>query len=183
MTGTPSIETQLAEAQAEATRLREHNATLLHEKKQLAKDYAKLQDDHAAATATLQRLQLDGPADALVESISTDPKLFKALWAEAHRFALDEQGRPCVQTLDGRPVMVKGADGNESPLPFDGKAIVEYLCPRDTKLHTVDTKRWAHVLVGTRASGSGATGTNGAGYTPADKAKPADAPTVQFGLR
>ena len=61
MTDTPSIETQLAEAQAEATRLREHNATLLSEKKQLAKDYAKLQDDHTAATATLQRLQLDGP--------------------------------------------------------------------------------------------------------------------------
>ena len=36
MTGTPSIETQLAEAHAEAKRLLEHNATLRHVKKQLA---------------------------------------------------------------------------------------------------------------------------------------------------
>jgi hypothetical protein len=183
MPDTTPIETQLAEAQAEATRLREHNATLLSEKKQVQKDYAKLQEDHAMATATLQRLQLDGPVDALVESISTDPKLFKALWAEGHRFALDEQGRPCVQTAEGKPVMVKNAAGEETALAFDAKAIAEYLCPQDTKLHTVDTKRWAHVLVGTRAAGGGATGTQSAGYSPVDKAKPADAPAVQFGLR
>jgi len=183
MTDTPSIETQLAEAQAEATRLREHNATLLSEKKQLAKDYAKLQDDHAAATATLQRLQLDGPVDALVESISTDAKLFKALWAEGHKFALDEQGRPCVQAADGKPVTIKDAAGKETALPFDSKAIAEYLCPRDTKLHTVDTKRWAHVLVGTRASGSGATGSHGASVQqPSDKPRVPEQ-QVQFGLR
>lgn len=185
MADTPTIEEQLAAAQAEAARLRDHNSTLLGEKKQLQRDHAQLQEQHAATTATLQRLQLDGPVDALVESLATDPKLFKALWAEAHQFALDEEGRPCVQSKDGQPVTVKDANGKDVPLAFDAKAITEYLCPRDPKLQTVDTKRWAGVLVGSRAGGAGASG-GATGEVPAGDGAPRQQQpqrAVQFGLR
>lgn len=185
MADTPTIEEQLAEAQAEATRLREHNAVLLGEKKALQRDHAQLQETRAATTATLQRLQLDGPVDALVESLATDPKLFKVLWAEGHRFALDEQGRPCVQSKDGAPVLVKDAHGDGVPLAFDAKAIAEYLCPRDPKLQTAETKRWAGVLVGSRAGGGNASGgpqetAHHEGSAPRQQPQQ---PAVQFGLR
>lgn len=181
---TDTIESQLAEAQAEATRLREHNATLLSEKKQLAKDYAKLQETHAVATAALHRLQLDGPVEALVDEISTDAKLFNALWSEGHKFALDEQGRPCVQTAEGKPVMVKDKDGNETPLAFEASAIAAYLCPTNPKERGPETERWARVLVGSRASGGGATGgsTRG-GVTERAAPTPQPQPSMQFGLR
>lgn len=181
---TDTIESQLAEAQAEATRLREHNAKLLSEKKQLAKDHAKLQETHAVATATLQHLQLDGPVEALVAEISGDPKLFNALWSEGHKFALDEQGRPCVQTLEGKPVMVTDVHGNEAALAFDGSAIVDYLCPSDAKARGPEAERWGKVLVGSRASGGGATGGRGGGRGH-EGAAPTPQPqqAVQFGLR
>ena len=185
MADTPTIEEQLAAAQAEAARLREHNAVLLDEKKQLQREHAQLQESHAATTATLQRLQLDGPVDALVEDLATDPKLFKVLWAEGHKFALDEQGRPCVQNKDGAPVIVKDANGKDVPLAFDAKAIAEYLCPRDPKLQTAETKRWAGVLVGSRAGGGNASGgaqgtTHHEGNAPR---REQPQPAVQFGLR
>jgi hypothetical protein len=176
------LETQLAEAQAEATRLREHNATLLSEKKQLAKDLAKLQDDHEAATATLQRLQLDGPVDALLSDIAVDGKLFRALFAEQYQFALDDEGRPCVRTLEGEPVMVQRANGPAKPLPFDGVAIREFLCPPG-KERDPEAARWARVLLGSRASGGGGghNGGSGGARTPEE---PKREPThQQFGLR
>lgn len=179
-----TLEEQLAEAQAEATRLRDHNAILLSEKKQLAKKHAQLQEAHAAAAATLQRLQLDGPVEALVAEISADPKLFNALWSEGHKFALDEQGRPCVQTTEGQPVMVKDKDGNETPLEFDARAIADYLCPADAKASGRDTERWARVLVGSGASGGGATGGAGPGQSRAASPQaPQPQQSVQFGLR
>lgn len=180
---TDNIESQLAEAQAEATRLRDHNVTLLSEKKQLAKDYAQLQEAHSVATATLQRLQLDGPVEALVAEISTDPKLFNALWSEGHKFALDEEGRPSVQTAQGAPVMVKDKDGNDTLLAFDPAAITAYLCPSNPKDRGPETERWAHVLVGSRATGGGATG--GRRGTTVERPAPTSQPqkSMQFGLR
>lgn len=180
---TDTIETQLAEAQAEATRLREHNATLLSEKKKLAKDYAQLQETHAVATGALQRLQLDGPVEAMVEEIATDPKLFNALWSEGHKFALDEQGRPCVQTTEGKPVMVKDKDGNEIPLAFDAAAIAAYLCPTNPKDHGPETERWARVLIGSRATGGGAMGGRTGGAVERSVQAPQAQPAMQFGLR
>ena len=177
-------ESQLAEAQAEATRLREHNVTLLSEKKQLARDYATLQSDHAAARVSLQRLQLDGPVEALVAEISVDSKLFHALWSEGHRFALDQKDRPCVQTTEGKPVVVKDESGNEAPLAFEASAIAAYLCPTDAKDRSPDAERWARVLIGSRASGGGAMGgrSNRSGQERVAPMPESKQP-VQFGLR
>ena len=181
----PTIEQQLADAQAEVQRLREHADQVLTEKKRLQREVADLQgvqEKYDTANKELMKLKLDVPVDALVTEIATDPKLFKALWSENHKFALDADGKPSVQTAAGEPIMVKGKDGKEAALPFDAKAIVEYLYPLDQKLHTADTARFGSLLIGSRASGGGASG--GAGGAPRSepaKKKPAEAP--QFGLR
>lgn len=180
---TEELETQLAEVQAEATRLREHNATLLTEKKQLAKDLAKLQEDHATAAATLQRLQLDGPVEALVNDIAVDGKLFRALFAENYQFALDDEGRPCVRTLEGEPVMVKPANGAPKPLPFVPAAIREFLCPTAKAERGSDAERWARVLIGSRATGGGGGHSSGSGGTSTTSEPKRETPQQQFGLR
>ena len=178
----PTIEQQLADAQAEVLRLREHADQVLTEKKRLQTQLADLQgvqEKYQAATKELTHLKLDLPVDALAEEIAIDPKLFKALWSENHKFALDADGKPCVQTAEGNPIMVNGA-----PLAFDAGAIVEYLYPRDSKLHTADTARFGRVLRGGSASGGGASG--GAGPDASNRAQPArqkGAEPPQFGLR
>lgn len=176
----PTIEQQLADAQAEVQRLREHADQVLTEKKRLHREVADLQgvqEKYDTANKELMKLKLDVPVDALVSEIATDPKLFKALWSENHKFALDADGKPSVQTAAGEPVLVNGV-----PLPFDAKAIVEYLYPLDQKLHTADTARFGSLLIGSRASGGGASGgAGGALRSEPAKKKPAEAP--QFGLR
>jgi hypothetical protein len=186
MPASPSIEEQLADAQAEVQRLREHADQVLTEKKRLQAqlaDLAGLQEKYEAASQELTHLKLDLPVDALAAEIAVDPKLFKTLWNEGHRFALDDQGRPCVQTADGKPIMVKGRDGNETPLPFEAKAIVEYLYPTDPKLHTADSARFGRVLIGSAASGGGASGGAGPGASRSEPAKKKAADAPQFGLR
>lgn len=176
----PTIEEQLAAAQAEVQRLREHADQVLTEKKRLQRELTELQgvqERHDAAVKELTHLKLDMPVDALAAEIAIDPKLFKALWSENHKFALDAEGKPCVQTLEGEPVMVDG-----TPLPFDAKAIAEYLYPRDSKLHTADTARFGRVLKGTGASGGGASGGTG-GIPLSQPTKKTAAEVPQFGLR
>lgn len=180
----PTIEQQLADAQAETQRLREHAEQVLTEKKRLQRELADLQEKHEAVGKELTQLKLDVPVDALVAELAIDPKLFKALFNETHRFALDDDGKPCVQTADGAPVMVKGKDGKEVPLPFNVEAIAEYLYPRDKKLHTADTARFGRMLRGTAAGGGGASGGAGKdGVSSSGSAKQQPAQTPEFGLR
>lgn len=186
MPATPSIEQQLADSQAEVQRLREHADQVLTEKKRLQAqliDLGGIQEKYDAATKELTHLKLDVPVQALATEIAVDPKLFLSLWNESHKFALDDQGKPCVQLADGSPIMVKGKDGNEAQIPFDAKAIVEYLYPADPKLHTADSARFGRVLIGSGASGGGASGGAGPGAPRSEPAKKKTADAPQFGLR
>lgn len=185
MTDQPSLEQQLADAKAEIQRLRDHNTAILGEKKAAKLDLAALREEHATNVATLQRLQLDNPTDELIAEISTDPKLFRALFGEKYQFALDEEGRPAVRTLEGQPVMVRDADGKQVPLAFDARAVSDFLCPRSKRPEPgSDAERWARILIGSRASGGGATGmTTGADGRQVPPAEPNEKKRTEFGLR
>lgn len=178
-----TIEQQLADTQAEVVRLRNHNDTLLTEKKRLQESFNTLQEQHNAATERLTALQLDAPVDTMVNTIAIDPKLFKTLWAENYQFALDDEGNPCVQTKDGQPITTT-VDGKEVPLAFDSQAIVDFLIPRSGQL-TDEQTRWARVLRGNGSSGGGAGGGAGpnASRHPAPHDKPQEPARVQFGLK
>lgn len=177
---------------AEVERLRKHSESLLVEKRQM-----KAERDDAAAKLSaveaerdklagdLQAIRLDGPVERLIEQTAVDPVIFRALFDRAgYSFALDDEGRPCLLDSEGEPLATAGKDGKAQPVPFDPAALAAFLLPPDKPRSewSDDETRWAGVLNGSRATGSGATAHRSGGATV--KSEPDKAqPSQSFGLK
>ena len=177
---------------AEVERLRRHSETLLEEKRaeRKAKDdaLAKLsavEAERDKLAGDLRAIRLDGPVERLIEQTATDPVIFRALFDRAgYSFALDDDGGPCVLDSEGEPLATTGKDGTPQPIPFEPAALASYLLPPDLPRSewTADHARFANVLVGSHARGSGATAHRGSAST-VKQAEATQAPPQRFGLK
>ncbi|MGY0559732.1 hypothetical protein ACW7G2_03280 [Luteimonas sp. A277] len=177
--------------QSEVERLRKHSESLLEEKRaeKRAKDEAlaklsAVEAERDKLAGDLQAIRLDGPVERLIEETAADPVIFSALFDRAgYRFALDD-GRPCLLDSEGERLTTTGTDGKAEPVPFEPAALAAYLLPPDKPRSewTADETRWAGVLNGSRASGSGATVHRSAGATAKGEPEKPQA-SQSFGLK
>lgn len=178
---------------AEVERLRRHSETLLEEKRaeRRAKDEAiaklsAVEAERDKLAGDLKAIRLDGPVERLIEQTATDPVIFRALFDRAgYSFALDDEGRPCVLDSEGAPLATTGKDGKPQPIPFEPAALASYLLPPDLPRSewTADHARFAGVLVGSKATGSGAIGARGGGASTVKQPEATQAPPQRFGLK
>ncbi len=188
-----ATDAELQTLKDENERLREHNATLLTEKRDAiaAKNAAEgkivtLEQDKATLSQRLDAELLAKPVDTMYAEIATDRVMLEALLSRSYKFVLGEDGKPMFANLDGTPVTLKGSDDKETPVAFDPKSISEFLTGGDAKERTDDQKRFASVIVGSKASGSGSSGVtqDGSGHVPSTAAaKQTAQQTQRFGLR
>lgn len=178
---------------AEVERLRRHSETLLNEKRQLKAERddatAKLsavEAERDGLAGQLREIKLTGPVDQLLSEVATDPVTLGLLLDRAGiRFELGEDDRPCIVNADGEPLTTAGPDGKALPLPFEPAALAAFLLPPGVPPSNWDAeqKRFASVLVGSRASGSGAVGVRSGG-NPMPATKPEKPrPSHDFGLK
>lgn len=167
--------------QEELTRLRDHSARLLGELKQAKADAKEAKAETETLRGQLQAVQgeltaikLDAPvADMLGRIAAPDAAdAVRALMqARGLAFALDAKGQP-IPTAGGKPATATGKDGQAVPVPFEARALVNWLCPQDAKPD--DPRRaFARLLIASHASGGGARSSEGgehAGQQPAPKA-------------
>lgn len=207
MTDINEIETlkaRVTELEAEREALIQHKNTVLNEKRQAVEELRAAREEldslRSSADTTQQELtarveaaekraldvELNHPVDAMLDAISLDAQTFKYALAEKYKFALVD-GKPALCELDGKPVEIKGKDGKPVPLPFEERAISEFLCPSyGGKDWTPYQRRIAHLIRIGKATGSGAMGQNGrgSGYSSSSGGKPAtESPRQEFGLR
>lgn len=188
-----ATEAEMQTLKDENERLREHNAALLAEKrdaiaatKAAEAKTTTLEQEKSDLTGRLNDALLAKPVELLVDEIASDPVVFNLLLSRSYKFELGEDNKPMLVNLDGTPVVTKGKDGKDKPVAFDAKDIAEFLVPSDAKERTEDQKRFASVLVGSRATGSGSSGgtQDGSGHIPSTTAaKPTDQQPQRFGLR
>lgn len=176
---------------AEVERLRKHSESLLNEKRQIKAERddvaaklsaAEVQRDKLAGD--LQAIRLDGPVERLIEQTATDPVIFRALFDRAgYRFELDDDDRPRIVDAEGEPLATTGPDGKAMPVPFEPAALASFLLPPSLPATewTDDQRRFAGVLAGSRASGSGATAHSNGGTVKQTPEKPQ--PSQSFGLK
>lgn len=110
----------------------------------------------------------------MLERVSLAPELFKAQWGKEFAFAMDGSS-VVIRDLDGNPAMLTDATGTAREAQFteaDIKALT------DQSPHKAIFDR---VVIGTRASGGGASGPGRGATTQPDKPAPKPAP-VHFGL-
>lgn len=170
-------------------KLRANSKALLNERKQEKEahdatkvELAKAQESNALLTGELTAIRLDTPVERLIADVAVDPRVFRLLFEQDYRFALDDDRNPIITDKGGKRVLVKDKDGKESPLPFEAKALSEFLSP--CGVDTPEAKRWAGMIIGSKASGSGAGGGAGGGAVnaPAFDNKPEVKPFA-FGLK
>lgn len=172
---------------SELESLRAHNAELLADLRK-AKDSAK--DAQAALQAAetardeahdrYQRAALRVPVERLTDSETLDGPFFRDLFARHYTFALDADDRVVIHDLDGNPATVPDKEGKtERPAAFTRDDIVA-LCAK-----TPATAMFDRVLIGSRASGGGASGSKGlhAALPKPDAGNASKAPSSEFCLR
>jgi hypothetical protein len=94
----------------------------------------------AASQTQLKRVTIDGPMQAMAESLSVVPALFLEQFNKSYR----------VELVDGELTILNAEDGKPSGIPFEQKAIFEYLTDEN---HT-QAKTFNAILIGSRASGA-----------------------------
>ncbi|MCD9027727.1 hypothetical protein LDO26_05845 [Luteimonas sp. BDR2-5] len=185
------LQQENAELKSQLDKLRTNSAALLDERKREKAAHDATKGEMSAVVAERDKLRgelrafrLDAPVERLIDEIATDAVLFRAVWDRAgYAFALDDAGNPCVTDTEGKPVSV--GEGSEArPLAFDAKEIAEFLAPsKDPASWTPDQRRFASVIVGSKAVGSGAAGRPNADkpFTPAVEERTRERP--KFGLQ
>ena len=189
--------------QGEIERLRAKNAELLGELKaakatatesQTALDAACSERD--AARAEVRGLRLDAPVAGLLRDVAIDADLFGQVFARHYRFELDDNGRVAILDAEGNPATVVDAGtlhtggnarqersqtaltkGKPRPATFTAEDV------RKLAEATPDAEAFSHLLIGSRASGGGASGARGGLLSPSattPQPKPAASP---YGLR
>ncbi|MEN1924810.1 hypothetical protein [Luteimonas qiangzhengi] len=177
---------------AEVERLRRHSETLLEEKRaeRKAKDdaLAKLSTVEAERdklAGDLKAIRLDGPVERLIEQTATDPVIFRALFDRAgYRFELGDDERPRIVDSEGEPLAATGPDGKAQPVAFEPAALACFLLPPSLPAAewSDDQRRFASVLAGSKATGSGATAHMGSAST-VKQPEASQAPPQRFGLK
>lgn len=170
-------------------KLRTNSKALLDEKKQekSAHDATKLElttalEANAQLTTQLTAIRLDAPVERLIGEIAVDPRVFRLLFEQDYSFALNDENKPIITNKEGKQLQVKDKDGKEHPLDFNAKDLTEFLAPVGS--NDPNHLRFAGMLIGSKASGSGASGTNSGSLNnaPPFEQKP-EAKPISFGLR
>lgn len=172
----------------ELGKLRNANAELLTKKNTLKARVTELETENAAlktkadiAQQTMHKALIDAPLDKLAAEIGVVPELWKGEFLKRYNVELNGKQELELKTLDGKPVL--GKDGK--PLPLTYSAIADLLTGDDAKkADEASYRAFCHLVIGTRASGSGAGGTSqspGFAAQPPQQSQKNEPP--QFGLR
>ncbi|BAP13792.1 hypothetical protein AS19_09410 [Alcanivorax sp. NBRC 101098] len=184
---TEELQTEVEKLKAEVEKLRNKNAQILSEKKQAVGERDALREQVEAANnerdeaaQELNYIKVMQPRQALIEEVAVDG-MAGPLWREInyHFDVVNVEGREMLHHKDGSPVIVAGEDkatGKEVPKPvaFDADGL--------DALYKADLiPGMGSMLVGSRASGGGATG-GGSGHNIQSKTN-SHVKGVGFGLR
>lgn len=177
---------------AEVERLRKHAESLLNEKRQAkaeasdaAAKLAAVEAERDKLAGDLQAIRLDAPVERLIEQTATDPVIFRALFDRAgYRFELGDDERPRIVDSEGEPLAATGPDGKAQPVAFEPAALACFLLPPSLPAAewSDDQRRFASVLAGSKATGSGATAHKASGAT-VRKTETQQEPPQRFGLK
>lgn len=110
----------------------------------------------------------------MLERVALDPDLFALKWAGEYQFAQGADGIE-IHDTEGNPAMVMGDDDKPREATFT-EADIKALCQASPHKDSYN-----RILVGTRASGGGASGPGCGGATKPDKPAAKVAP-LHFGL-
>ncbi|CEG53044.1 hypothetical protein LGR51_01035 [Pseudomonas sp. NP21570] len=170
------------ELTAELDRLRQKNAELLDELKRAKAKSNDSSGELETLRAEVRSLRLDKPLDAMLADLFVvSPRLARAELEEDFSFELDEAGDIVVLNKEGERVTVEDPPeqghirGKQRPIGFNRDDLRKVLA---------ETGKWDRILIGTRATGGGASAQPYRGQTttaaPAGEPQPAKA---GFGLR
>lgn len=164
----------------ELTALRTANAQLLKkakDRKDKVTEYestiTSLNTQLQTAKSALYDAQVGGPLQAMADSISPIPAVFLSELAKHAKVELLD-GKLVLRTLDGKPLL---ADDKE--VPFDSVAISKFLTAGTNN----DFAVFPHLVVGSRASGGGASPSPGSQVQYPEKQTGKQGASPQFGLR
>lgn len=166
---------QIAALQAENETLKRTNAELVAKH---SRDKTRIEDFQSSATALqakateaetrVRQLTIDGPVNALCESISVAPESLRTALEADYRFELRDGTLTILNASDGQPVVVNG-----KPLPAQADAIKGFLLESKDE---AKLKLYRAILVSNRASGA-------VSPNPIPHRVSAPAKHTQFGLR
>lgn len=176
--------TDMTPEQKEIEALRAKNIELLGKLKKVQGERDTAQTALEAATGerdnalgAVKALKLDQPVAAMLERVSLAPELFAAQWSKEYTFAMTDDGI-AIHDLDGNPAIVTDDKGKPRSAQFT-EGDINLLCDQSPHKAIFD-----HVVIGSRASGGGASGSRGSGASfPTGKpGKPSPSPSP-YGLR
>ena len=150
----PEPTQQTADAiSAELETLRKTNADLVakHAKdkatiQELQNSVTTLQTKATEAETRIKQLTIDGPVNALCESISVAPQALRNALETDYRFELRDGALTILSASDGEPVTVNG-----KPLPVQAETIKSFLLESKDE---AKLKLYRAILVANRASGA-----------------------------
>ncbi len=171
----------------ELSRLRTANRELVEKKNGLKLRVTELETESAglknraeAAEAKLRDRLINVPLRKMADSIATIPELFQEQLLKHYKVELNDKDALELRNLDGKPVL----DKDNKAVPFEADSLKKLLYddqPADSYLRKV----MGSLLIGSRASGGGATGSGSrpGPQSPDKQKKPHAEPTLQLGLR
>lgn len=170
-------EDQISTLNEEIERLRQKNAELLNESKKAKARTSELESALQAANGKLMDLELNKPVEAMLKDLFiVSPRLARMELEEHYQFVLGEDGKIQMQDKQGKPVEVQ-LDNEETIRPAQ-------FTPKDIESALVKSGKFNSILIGSRASGGGASGVkSGSGYTPKSAPATEPKPASPFGLR
>ncbi|MGH8433309.1 MAG: hypothetical protein ACRERX_02250 [Pseudomonas sp.] len=152
----------------------------------LTKARARIKELEAARTtdgeeverirAEVLELKLTKPVAALLEDVLVQSKYSAMELAEHYKFELNEAGEIEMCDLEGKPVMTTEKVGDKQssrPVRFEEE---------DVRRHLISTGKFDHIVIGSRASGGGASGSP-YNPTPVARKEPSKQPGTGFGLK
>lgn len=149
----PAIVATSTEDAAELITLRRVNAELLTKSStrkarvlELEASLAELQAKFDGEVANVHSLTVEGPLQAMADSISNNDEFFLATFAKSYKVEM-VKGLLTLLTTDGKPVLSKTG----KVVPFEREALLSLLRAEDHP----QAKAYGTILIGSRASGSG----------------------------
>jgi hypothetical protein len=131
---------------------------------ELEASVAELQSKLSEAQNALRQTIIEAPLKAMASEISSAPELWLQEFGKTYRLE-SVNGKPTLQTVDGKPVDV----------PFERDALVKLLTIGDD----ATARGFKSITVASRASGAG----GGSGSQRSKTTSKAEAAKPQFGLR
>ncbi|WP_312379036.1 hypothetical protein [Pseudomonas oryzihabitans] len=165
----------------EIERLREKNAELLNEVKRYKTRATEAEGALDTARNELTTIKLHQPVeDMLRDMFVVSPRLARLELEEHYQFALGEDGKVQVTDKQGQPLSLLPDATSDDPNP---KARPAAFNAEDMRQAFVQAGKFDKILVGSRATGGGASGANRSSGAPAKTNEPAQNPAPAFGLR